>query len=454
MQKNDIMRLKCILLPLLLSCTASAQLTITSSAELFVIGDMQLTLHNTDLINNGVFSPGVNTTSFTGEISSSIGGNGGIRFFQLEVNKAGNRSLVLQRPVSVADRIIFTSGFFDLNGFNTELETTGQLDGEREESRVIGSNGGRVIARTILNGPANANPGRLGAFITSTANLGNVTIIRGHQSQTGNGLTGSLLRYYDILSANNIDLNADLRISYFDGELNSVNENSLTVFKTENGINWIDQGFTSRDPIGNAVTKSGINSFSRWTLSDANAALPVLFILFNAKCEGNKTSLTWKTAQEQNTDHFDIERSSDGINWSVIGNIPATGNSNSENTYSFTDNNPLQNNFYRIAVHDLNGRVQFTNVIRSSCSVADQFTLWPNPVHDNVFINITSSNESMATIMIFDSKGAMVKMQKKSVFRGNNQFTLDIGMLANGIYTVNTNWSNGQLSKAMRIVKL
>src|SRR5262245_34599702 len=122
------MRLTYVPLLLLLStCPASAQLTIAPEAELSIIGDMQLTLHNTDLIINGIFSPGLNKTSFTGNISSFIGGRETIRFFQLEVNKTANKSVVLQRPVNVVDRILFTSGFFDLNSFNVDLENTGHI---------------------------------------------------------------------------------------------------------------------------------------------------------------------------------------------------------------------------------------------------------------------------------------------------------------------------------------
>jgi Secretion system C-terminal sorting domain len=444
-----------VLLPLLWTYSLSAQLTITPGAQFSVFSDTKLTLQNTDLINNGDFLVATTSpVSFTGDASSFIAGDQVVRFFKLEINKTGNQSVSVRKVISIGSAIFFTSGFLDLNGFDLDLETTAHLDGEREDSRVIGPNGGRILFNTVLNAPAGANPGNLGAIFTSSQNLGNVTIRRGHQAQVnGVGLNNSIMRYYDIVPANNTDLNATLRFNYFDGELNGINENLLVLFKSDDAINWSAQGFTSRDATDNFVEKTGIGSFSRWTLSGIDNPLPVVFILFNAKCEGNNVLITWKTAQEENSSHFDIERSPDGIHWTVIGNLPAAGNSGIERSYSFTDNDPLQNGYYRIAEYDLDGRVLYTSILRSSCGATDVFSTWPNPVRDKVFINIVTGNQSQALIKVFDSKGALVKIQKTTVLQGSNQFTIDMRSLANGFYSLSVEWNNGQIKKAVQVLK-
>jgi len=450
-----LMRSKVLLLLLLWTYTLSAQLTITPGTQFSVFSDTRLTLQNTDLINNGNLAlAATSPVSFTGDGSSFIGGDEAVRFFKLEINKSGNQSVSLQKTISIGSSVFFMSGFLDLNGFDLELETTARLDGERENSRVTGINGGQVLFSTVLNAPAGANPGNLGAIITSPQNLGNVIIKRGHQPQVnGSGLSNSILRYYDIVPVNNTDLNASLRFNYFDGELNSINENSLVLFKSDNAINWLAEGFTSRDTTANFVEKTGIGSFSQWTLSSIDNPLPVRFILFNANCEGNKIILTWKTAQEQNSSHFDIERSVDGIRWTVIGNLPAAGNSNAERSYSFTYNNPLQNGYYRIAQYDLDGRVQFTSILRSSCNATDVLNLWPNPTHDMLFINVVAANESKAMIKLFDSKGALVKIQKAIFLQGSNRVSLDIKSLANGVYHLSADWNNGQIKRTVQVLK-
>jgi len=181
--------------------------------------------------------------------------------------------------------------------------------------------------------------------------------------------------------------------------------------------------------------------------------LPVRFISFNANCQSNKVILSWKTAQEQNSSHFDIERSVDGIHWTVIGNKAASGNSTTIKTYSFTDDTPLQNNFYRIGEYDLDGRVQYTATFRSSCGATDVFSAGPNPAQRMLFINIVSNNSSAAIIKLFDSKGALVKTQKATVLQGSNQFKTDIQSLANGVYSLSVEWNDGQDRKTMKVLK-
>jgi hypothetical protein len=217
------------------------------------------------------------------------------------------------------------------------------------------------------------------------------------------------------------------------------------------------------DIIGNKIWDASNRGLFYMSLSDlpgitsadslSLASLPVRFTLFNAKCDNKKVLLTWKTAQEQNSSHFDIEKSEDGIHWTVISTSPAAGNSNSERSYSFTDNNPVQNNYYRIAEFDLDGRSHFTSILQSSCNTTNTFNLWPNPVHDKAFINITANNASQVMIRISDSKGALVKMQRAMVLQGSNQLSVDMKRLANGIYSVSIDWNNGQMKKTVQVLK-
>ncbi|MDZ4794147.1 MAG: T9SS type A sorting domain-containing protein [Bacteroidota bacterium] len=441
---------------LLFNNSISAQLIITPGAELYMSGTAQLTLSNIDLVNNGSFVAGNGTVSFTGNSSSSISGSQPVQFYELAINKTAGTSVLLQRTICITQQISFTAGFLNLNNYNADLGTTGLLNGELETSRIISSNGGQVLFSTTLSNPASANPGNLGAIITSGQNLGNVIIRRGHQSQVnGYGNGNSILRYFDILPANNAALNATLRFNYFDGELNGLTESNLVFWKSFNNTLWTNEGFTSRNTTTNYVEKTGIPSFSRWTLSSIGNPLPVLFTLFNLKCEGNKIILNWKTAQEQNSSHFNIERSTDGIRWSAIGSVPAAGNSSIERSYSYTDNNPISSGaMYRIAEYDIDGRTQYTSIIRSDCEQKDSWRVWPNPVQEMLWVNITATSSSPVTINVFDAKGSLVRSQQSALLSGNNQLNIDMKNLTLGTYHIILEWGNGQIQKSVSVIKM
>jgi hypothetical protein len=448
------MKVKLLLFLILLSYGINAQLTITPGTQFAVTGNTQITLNNTNLVNNGSLTAGNSIISFTGNASSMISGNQPVQFFALELNKSNNAVVTLNRSIAVSQRIRFTSGFLDLNGFDTDLGTTGQLEDEKENSRITGINGGQVLLTAALNAPLAANPGNLGVVISTPNNLGNVIIRRGHQPRQnvfGNG--SSIRRYYEISPVNNTNMGATLRFHYFDGELNSLTENTLVIYKKSASPNWLLQGFSVRDITNNFVERNAVDATGSWTLSSVNNALPVHFTLFNLRCDNNRVIINWKTAQEQNSSRFDVQRTIEGTDWTVIGSMPAAGNSTNERSYSFVDNNPVANSQYRIAEYDIDGRTQFTNTQQADCDVTDVFKVWPNPFRDALFVSISASNGSTAIIKLFDSKGALVKMQSATILPGVSQLKIDAGSLAKGVYSLYVEWNNGMMKKTIQVVK-
>jgi len=165
------------------------------------------------------------------------------------------------------------------------------------------------------------------------------------------------------------------------------------------------------------------------------------------------SSGTWKTAQEINVSYYTIERSVDGIRWATIGNDAATRHSSAESSYSFTDYKPVSTGLYRIVEHDVDDGIQYSNVIHSSCIAADVFSIFPNPVHENLFIDIVTNSESQALIKLFNSNGTLVKVQKATVLQGSKHLSVDVKLFAKGIYHLSVEWNNGQIQKTMQVVK-
>jgi hypothetical protein len=139
----------------------------------------------------------------------------------------------------------------------------------------------------------------------------------------------------------------------------------------------------------------------------------------------------------------------------VIGNLPAAANSGSpETSYSFTDNNPAQNSFYRIAEYGLGGTAQYSGILRSACNGPNEvINIWPNPVRDKIYVNIVTGNHSQAVIKMFDSKGALLKIQTAPVLPGTNRLSVDVHAFANGMYQLLIDWNNGQSQKTERVLK-
>ena len=92
--------------------------------------------------------------------------------------------------------------------------------------------------------------------------------------------------------------------------------------------------------------------------------LPALYLLFLSSfgvspTKTNAALIAWSTATEQNTDHFEIMRSTDDKNFTKITSVAAAGNSSVIHNYSYTDNAVPTNAryiYYFLSVVDKDGK--------------------------------------------------------------------------------------------------
>jgi hypothetical protein len=280
---------KILIAPLLIAfvvrSSAQGTLQLTSGANIKTLNNASIVLDNMHVVNNGNLTQAITgATRFSGSANVNISGTGTTNLDTLDIAKTSGNVTLLQN-IAVATRVKFTSGLLDLNNSVLNLGTSGLVNGETEANRITTSGTGYVQVTNVLNAPTSANPGNLGAIITSTKNLGSVTIRRGHLAQLNvSGTTPGIRRYYDILPANDNALKATLRFQYFDVELNGLNESTLELW-SQAKKNWTKEGYTNRNATTNFVEKAGINTFSRWTLSGMMNPVPVNTIVKGAANE-------------------------------------------------------------------------------------------------------------------------------------------------------------------------
>lgn len=141
------------------------------------------------------------------------------------------------------------------------------------------------------------------------------------------------------------------------------------------------------------------------------SALPVTFTSFTASLQNKNVLLNWKTAQETNTDHFNVQRSLTGIDFATVDAVSATGNGTGS-TYNYNDQTYAKTNvppsvYYRIQEVDKDGKLFYsgTALIHGSQSI---ISLYPNPAGS--FIRFSIPNATVAdAVVIYDAKGRAVK---------------------------------------------
>jgi hypothetical protein len=90
---------------------------------------------------------------------------------------------------------------------------------------------------------------------------------------------------------------------------------------------------------------------------------------FHARREQNTVIIEWATEEESNLSKFEIERSTDGLRWFKVGEIPAVGESTKRNSYSYTDYSIFKGSitslYYHLVLIDNEGNTQVYDVIAS-----------------------------------------------------------------------------------------
>jgi len=169
-------------------------------------------------------------------------------------------------------------------------------------------------------------------------------------------------------------------------------------------------------------------------LISAPTVLSVNLHDFLARKTNNGTRLTWTTASENNSNRFEIERSSDGADFITIGTVKAQDNTNNPSNYTYLDENPLSAiNYYRLKQLNNDNKATYSKVIRLNYSLTDKgrITLYPNPATNQITVSNINS-ESGVTLSFINVEGQEIKRLKTT----NNEAPVNISDLAGGLYSL------------------
>jgi hypothetical protein len=178
-------------------------------------------------------------------------------------------------------------------------------------------------------------------------------------------------------------------------------------------------------------------------------SLPLKMGEFTAIKQTSGIQLNWETITEQNTSHFEIERSADGTNFTSIGRINASGNSTDKKYYSYTDRQPLAaTNFYRLRLTDLDGAFTYSKVIAvKNNNNLITLELFPNPVSDMLQVQLPSKQKETVQVTITDAAGKSVFSKTQLINEGNNAISIPVQQLPKGMYYLVVDNQDGRQAK-------
>ncbi len=213
-------------------------------------------------------------------------------------------------------------------------------------------------------------------------------------------------------------------------------------------------GATSGSRDGGAGVRLNSMWFKGFNLAPSST-LPVKLNSFNALLDKSNVLLSW-SALEQNFNHYVLQRSTDGRNYSDVAVVFASDDIKARDNYSYKDNNVSSATgtlFYRLQLIDKTAEATFSSVRVIKLEKEKEtlsITTYPNPVTDQVRVTFPSSWQGKTvSIELYSSNG--VRVQNVQVGSASQTETMMISKISKGFYLIKA-ICNGEVAQ-QRIIK-
>ncbi len=183
---------------------------------------------------------------------------------------------------------------------------------------------------------------------------------------------------------------------------------------------------TTADPLG-----SGLIVFTEST------TLPVQLVQFLAtKNDDGSVKVSWATSQEENSNYYDVERSTDQSTWSSIGTVKAKGFATTTTNYFLTDKSPVNGTgYYRLKMVDLDGKFTYSKTIPVTTDNSSQaLVIYSNPFSDQIRLKINVSRPQNLMLSVTDMLGKTYITQSYQAQIGDNFVNILPPVASSGMY--------------------
>jgi hypothetical protein len=169
-----------------------------------------------------------------------------------------------------------------------------------------------------------------------------------------------------------------------------------------------------------------------WHFMQDYIPLPVELTKFTALVVAKAVELNWTTASEQDSRHFEIERSGDAKNFTIIGKVNAQGTTSLTTHYTFHDREPLLGlSYYRLKQVDEDLTYTYSSIIAVSNQQAKAAAVYPTLAQQELKVELPLAHLTYDAA-VYDKMGRMVLRQSLKGYA----HTLDVSRLGHGNYTL------------------
>lgn len=152
---------------------------------------------------------------------------------------------------------------------------------------------------------------------------------------------------------------------------------------------------------------------------------------WDGKRTGDGIELNWKLELADAVETVWLEKRTAGDRFRIIKEyrLPSDG------AYQYLDAGNEPSVTYRLMIQDKTGRKQYSRQLFFERQKVKRLSVYPNPVSDEVRIELPVSTGGKILVSVFDYTGKQV-LKKEILFSSNQTSTLQVEQLAAGVYTI------------------
>jgi len=159
-----------------------------------------------------------------------------------------------------------------------------------------------------------------------------------------------------------------------------------------------------------------LNTKAKFDLTLAGSLLPVTLINFQGSISNGKASLSWTTTQEHNNSGFQVEKTTNGKDFSVIGIVAGKGNSTQRNDYRFIDPSSFgEVQQYRLRQIDQDGHFFLSQLVTLHSSPSSSGLNVVNPVGEDLKLQFGTMPHVPVELKVYDIQGRLLMTRTTEV---------------------------------------
>jgi len=240
--------------------------------------------------------------------------------------------------------------------------------------------------------------------------------------------TSGLVRWMNLYSSS-------LQVTVF-GNFD-VAQQTGTVSFPSNGT-WYNLFTGATFNVSNYSASVTLNPGEYYVYVNTQAALtvPVRWLDFTAQAEnGGAVLLNFTTTNEMTNDHYDIERSTDGINFTHIGSVNAIRGAANSTAYNYSDiTAPTGKVYYRIKQVDVNGQYTFSKVV--ALTINNGSGLWHTYFTGNSVKVVIQADMNKVNIVLRDALGRVLTQQTTTKVTNGQVIEIPTNSYSKGLYLI------------------